>query len=88
MYNRLAPATRYGMYAAIAVLVLGSIWTIIRNGLQILTESAFWFGLYGWLAAAIIVGYLVYLGVQIVGGHRTQQEEIIDETPALTLGEG
>ena len=86
MYNRLAPATRYGMYAATAVLVLGSIWTIIKNGLQVLTDSAFWFGLYGWLAAAIIVGYLVYLGVQIVGGRRTQQQEIIDETPALTLG--
>lgn len=85
MYNRLTRSTRYGMYAAFSVLIVGSISTIIRNGVQVLSDSTFWFGLYGWLAAAIVVGYLVYLGVQIVG-RTNQPQESRDETPALILG--
>lgn len=82
MYNRLAPAARYGMYAATAVLVLGSISALI-GGLQAIADFAFWFGLYGWLAAAIIVGYLVYLGVQVFATKEADEQGSEIETPAL-----
>ncbi len=55
------------MYAGIAVLVLGPISEIFKEGITVLADFAFWFGLYGWLAAAIIVGYLVYLGLRVFG---------------------
>ena len=83
MYNRLTPAARYGMYAATAVLVLGSISALIGNGLQAIADFAFWFGLYGWLAAAIIVGYLVYLGVQVFGTKKAGEQRSEIEKPAL-----
>lgn len=62
-----ASATKYGMYAAIAVLVLGPASEIFTQGITVLADFAFWFGLYGWLAAAIVVGYLVDLGLQVLG---------------------
>ena len=66
MYKAQAPATRYGMYAATAVLVLGPIVEVIK-GPQIIAEFTFWLGLYGWLAVAIVVGYLVHLGLWSFG---------------------
>lgn len=84
MYKTQAPATRYGMYAATAVLILAPILGVIRNGLQVFTTSAFWFGLYGWLAVAIIVGYLVYLGLSLFGMQTADRFEVNQlETPAL-----
>jgi hypothetical protein len=80
MSKHQAPATKYGMYAAYCVLVVGFISGIIRHGLQVLTDTAFWFGLYGWLAAAIVIGYLVYLGWQIFG-RRTVDEPQESESP-------
>jgi len=62
-----APSQKYGVLAAIAVFLVGSISQIFRDGLNIITQSFFWYGLYGWLAVAIVVGYLVYLGLSISG---------------------
>lgn len=69
------------MYAATAVLVLGSISALLRNGLQVITHSDFWFGLYGWLAAAIIVGYVVCLGAQVLGKRAADKLDSEIETP-------
>jgi len=75
------------MYAAIAVLVLGPIIEVIREGPQILTEFAFWFGLYGWLAVAIIVGYVVHVGLRVFGMRIAGDLKASPiKTPALTLG--
>ena len=86
MYKPQAPATKYGMYAGIAVLVLGPISTVISNGAEILTTSIFWFGLYGWLAAAIIIGYLVYLVGLVVGLRSAKDQKVSNIDPALTAG--
>jgi Mn2+/Fe2+ NRAMP family transporter len=59
-------AARYGLYAGIAVLVLGPILRIISNGIQVLSSITFWFGLYGWLVAGIAVGYIVYLVLRLL----------------------
>lgn len=64
--GRSMPAARYGLLAGIAVLILGPLLSILLNGAQVLARASFWFGLYGWLAAGIIVGYLVYLAITIL----------------------
>ncbi|URD51968.1 Nramp family divalent metal transporter [Chroococcidiopsis sp. CCNUC1] len=69
------PATKYAIYVATAVLVLGFIITLVRNGIQILADATFWLGLYGWLAAGIVVGYLVYLGLRILGWRSSEEAE-------------
>lgn len=58
-------ATKIGVYTAVAVLVFGPIPYILQEGPTVLTRLAFWFSLYGWLAAAIFIGYLIYLGSRV-----------------------
>jgi hypothetical protein len=60
--------TRASRIVAIAVLVLGPLIQLIANGLQLLGSFVFWFGLYGWLAAAIALGYVAYIVVAAAGG--------------------
>src|SRR5919109_615152 len=64
-YGRLdqATAARYGRYAGLLIFILGPILNVMLNGAQVLGSFSFWFGLYGWLAAAIVGGYLVYLAL-------------------------
>ncbi|MDV2990920.1 MAG: hypothetical protein N4J56_000574 [Chroococcidiopsis sp. SAG 2025] len=75
MYKVRDPATKYAIYVATAVLVLGFIITLVRNGIQILADVTFWLGLYGWLAAGIVVGYIVYLGLRILGWRSSEEAE-------------
>lgn len=58
--------TRASRVVAIAVLVLGPLLQILINGPQTLGGFAFWFGLYGWLAAALALGYIAYCIVYLV----------------------
>jgi hypothetical protein len=58
--------TRASRVVAIAVFVLGPLLQILIRGPQILGSFAFWFGLYGWLAAAIALGYVAYCIVYLV----------------------
>lgn len=67
MYSFQAPSQKYGVYAAITVLLYGSGKQIFTEGFGVLQRQFFWFGLYGWLAAAIIVGSLVYLIFNLLG---------------------
>ena len=53
--------TRASRIVAITVLVLGPLLTLLVNGVQSLGSFVFWFGLYGWLAAAIVLGYVTYV---------------------------
>ncbi len=89
MYIAQSPPTRYGIFTAIAVLVLGFILGVIREGITVLADTAFWFGLYGWLATGIIVGYLVYLGLRVFG-QRTAVESVLSTagTPFATSAKG
>ena len=52
--------TRASRIVAVAVLVLGPLLQLITNGLGSLGSFVFWFGLYGWLCAAIVAGYVAY----------------------------
>jgi hypothetical protein len=60
--------TRASRIVAIAVLVLGPLASIVVNGPQSLGSFVFWFGLYGWLAAAIVLGYVAYFIVAVASG--------------------
>ena len=62
-----APSQKYGILAAITVFLIGSVGQIFQKGVNIIAQSTFWYGLYGWLAVAIVVGYLVHLGLAISG---------------------
>lgn len=88
MSKQQTPATKYGMYAAYCVLVVGFISGIIRQGLKAIALTSFWFGLYGWLAAAIVVGYLVYLGIQVFGGSRVNQLQESESPPPVLRPRG
>ena len=48
-------------YAAVAVLVLGPIVQVVTQGSQLLSQPTFYFGLFGWLSAALVVAYVVWL---------------------------
>ena len=76
MYSFQAPSQKYGIFAAITVLIIGPAFRVFQEGLIILQEPTFWFGLYGWLAAAIIVGYLVYLGLSLLGLLKSDSQKI------------
>jgi hypothetical protein len=52
--------TRASRIVAVAVLVLGPLLQLVTNGVGTLGSFAFWFGLYGWLCAAIVLGYVAY----------------------------
>ena len=80
-----APSQKYGILAAITVFLIGSVAQIFRDGLNIVTQFTFWFGLYGWLAVAIVVGYLVYLGVSISGISQSNSVYINEPESRLPL---
>jgi hypothetical protein len=66
-----APA-RASRIVAIAVLVIGPLLQLVTNGLGMLGSFVFWFGLYGWLCAAIALGYVAYCVVWVASpGRRT-----------------
>ncbi len=82
-----ATAAKYGLYVGIAVLILGPILNIILNGVQVLTSSGFWLGLYGWLVAGIAVGFLVYLALAALAPSAAVGEELrTQEAAALPVG--
>ncbi len=60
--------TRASRWVAIFVLVVGPLLNIITQGPQVLGSFVFWFGLYGWLCAAIVLGYVAYLIVYAASG--------------------
>ena len=62
-----ASSQNYGILAAITVFLAGTISQVFQEGVGILKQSAFWYGLYGWLAVAIFVGYIIYLGLSLTG---------------------
>jgi hypothetical protein len=82
-----ALAPRYGLYAGLAVLVLGPVLNVLFNGPAILGTFAFWFGLYGWLAAAIVVGYLVYLALATFAPRTAVPDvAVAPGEPAIAIG--
>jgi Mn2+/Fe2+ NRAMP family transporter len=62
-----APSQKYGVLAAITMFLVGILTQVFREGASVFKQPNFWYGFYGWLAVAIVVGYLVYLGVSISG---------------------
>src|SRR6266498_1174991 len=82
-----ASASRYGLYAGVVVLILGPVLSILFKGPQILGSFAFWFGLYGWLVAGIVVGYLVYLALATFAPQTAVADvTVAPDTPALSVG--
>ncbi len=81
MHSFQAPSQKYGVLAAIAVLLTGSIAQIFREGLDVVAQLSFWYGLYGWLALGIIVGYVVYLAVSIFGLSKLSSPYISNPEP-------
>ncbi len=64
--------TRASRWVALFVLVVGPLSSLFTQGPQILGSFVFWFGLYGWLCAAIVLGYVAYLIVYAVNGRARQ----------------
>ncbi|HLI25621.1 MAG TPA: hypothetical protein VKZ60_01035 [Chloroflexota bacterium] len=62
--------TLAGRVVGIAVLVLGPLLQLVVNGPSLLGSFVFWFGLYGWLSAAIALGYVAYCIVYVVSPPR------------------
>ncbi len=62
--------SRAGMVAGIVVFIVGPVLQLILGGFDQVTRFNFWFGLYGWYCAAIVVGYLVHL---LTSGARAQK---------------
>ena len=62
-----APSQKYGILAGVTVFSIGILAQVFQEGARVLQQSGFWYGCYGWLAVAIVVGYLVYLGISIFG---------------------
>ncbi|MGL4881878.1 MAG: Nramp family divalent metal transporter [Waterburya sp.] len=79
MYSFQAPSQKYGVIAAITVFLAGSITQGFREGIDVLKQPSFFLGLYGWLAIAIIVGYLVYLGLSLLGLLKSSSPKISNE---------
>ena len=84
MHSFQAPSQKYGVIAAITVFIVGSMAQIFRQGLNIVTQSVFWYGLYGWLAVAIVVGYLVYLLVTTFGLSKSSSPYIDESKSTAT----
>lgn len=75
-----APSQKYGVLAAIAVLLAGLMAQVFEEGIGILKQPTFWYGLYGWLAVAIVVGYLVYISLSVFGLLKSSSIKISDES--------
>lgn len=63
----MAGTSRTAFIAALVVFIGGPILQLLIGGFEQATRFNFWFGLYGWYCAAIVVGYLVHL---LTGGAR------------------
>lgn len=79
MYSFQAPSQKYGVIAAITVFLIGSIAQVFGEGIDVLKQPTFFLGLYGWLAIAILVGYLVYLALSIFGLLKSSSPKISSE---------
>jgi hypothetical protein len=87
MYSFQAPSQKYGIFAAITVLLIGLMLQIFQEGFKLLKEPSFWLGIYGWLATAIVVGSLVYLGFSLLGLCNSHSNRTnTNEQPSLALG--
>src|SRR5688572_3456411 len=75
----------WGFYASILVLIAGPLLQIATGGAEQLGRANFWFGLYGWLAAAIVIGYLVSL-IQARVAPRAEPEPVASSAAALPVG--
>ncbi len=67
----MAGTSRTAFIAALVVFIGGPILQLVIGGFDQVTRFNFWFGLYGWYCAAIVVGYLVHL---LTGGARAGGE--------------
>jgi hypothetical protein len=85
MQSSQTASEKYGIYAAITVLLGGPIFKVFKEGWQVVGESDFWFGLYGWLSAAIIVGYVVHLVLQIFGRTSNARKTSTNDEEASAL---
>lgn len=93
MHSFQAPSQKYGVLAAITFFLAGLMAQVIKEGVSIITQPTFWYGLYGWLAVAIVVGYLVYLGLSIFAlskssSPRISNQEQIQSNEATTISAG
>lgn len=81
-----APSQKYGIFAAITILILGPALTIFQDGLTVLGDRSFWFSLYGWLTTGIVVGYIVYLTFYCLGLLKSDSSDISDsdKSPSQT----
>ncbi|MDJ0594280.1 MAG: Nramp family divalent metal transporter [Pleurocapsa sp. MO_226.B13] len=84
MHSFQAPSQKYGVLAALTAFLAGSMAQILQEGLIVVTRSTFWYGLYGWLAVAIVVGYLVYLCISLFGLSQSSSPYISDREPTET----
>jgi|DewCreStandDraft_2_1066082.scaffolds.fasta_scaffold65190_2 hypothetical protein len=66
----MAGTSRAAFIAALVVFIGGPLLQLIIGGFDQATRFNFWFGLYGWYCAAIVVGYLVHL---LTGGARAEE---------------
>lgn len=71
-----APFQKYGILAAITLFLAGVLAQVFQEGVIIFKQPSFWYGFYGWLAVAIVVGYLVYLGISIASRSRSSSLKI------------
>jgi hypothetical protein len=78
-------ARSWGFYVGILVLIVGPLLQIATSGVEQLGRANFWFGLYGWLAAAIVIGYLVSL-IQARVAPQAEPEPAVSSAAALPVG--
>lgn len=83
MHSFQAPSQKYGILAAITLFLAGILAQLFQEGVIVLKQSSFWYGAYGWLAIAIVVGYLVYLGISLSGLAKSSSPKI--DTPEQTI---
>ncbi len=67
----MAGTSRTAFIVGLVVFIGGPILQLLIGGFDQATRFNFWFGLYGWYCAAIVIGYLVHL---LTGGARAEGE--------------
>ena len=67
-----SPAVAASRIVAVAVLVLGPLLQLMAGGFDQAGRFSFWFGLYGWVCAAIVAGFVAYLVVRITSPSERQ----------------
>src|ERR687897_228722 len=80
-----ASTRSWGFYVGILVLIVGPLLQIATGGAEQLGRANFWFGLYGWLAAAIVIGYIVSL-IQARVAPQPEPEPVASSAAALPVG--